>query len=153
MNTIRTAIFATLVSGLLVSAGIALAPSFADGPRETRSSTATTSERQWLTIRQVHDLLEAAGYRNIEKIEREHGVYEVRATDSSGVRVKRYVNPQTGRISGHEGGDRKRDRDGGKYDNSANERSAGESFAKECNERRCRDDLPASTGNIPAPGR
>lgn len=152
MNTIRTAFSATLVYGLLVSAGIALAPSFADDKREARS-TATTGERQWLTIRQVHDLLEAAGYRNIEKIEREHGIYEVRATDSNGVRVKRYVNPQTGRISCNEGGERKRDRDGGKYSNSGNERSAGKSFAKECNERRCRDDLPASTGAIPAPGR
>ncbi|WP_353739902.1 PepSY domain-containing protein, partial [Accumulibacter sp.] len=36
---------------------------------------------------QVHQKLEAAGYRNVEKIEREHGVYEARATDRNGVRV------------------------------------------------------------------
>ncbi|MCP5267902.1 MAG: PepSY domain-containing protein [Zoogloeaceae bacterium] len=142
MNTIRIAVSATLICGLLASAGIALSPSFADDQRGSRSTSAS-GERQWLSIRQVHDLLEAAGYRNIEKIEREHGVYEVRATDSAGMRVKRYVNPQTGSITGREGGDRKRDRDAGNYSDSGSERPAGKSISRECNERRCRDDMPA----------
>lgn len=42
--------------------------------------------------------LESAGYRNIEKIERESGSYEVKATDLAGRRIKLYVHPQTGEV-------------------------------------------------------
>jgi hypothetical protein len=60
---------------------------------------APVAERQWLSIGQVHQKLEAAGFRNVEKIEREHGVYEARATDRNGERVKLYIHPQTGEVT------------------------------------------------------
>lgn len=93
--------------------------------------TATTTEQPWLPIPQIYAKLEAAGYRNVEKIEREHGTYEVRATDRQGARVRLDVHPQTGAILDR--GARNRASDG-------NERRASPSA--NCNERRCRDDMP-----------
>ena len=75
----------------LVAGGASLAPAFAGDSRP-----ASISERQWLSIPQIHDKLVGAGYHNIEKIEREDGAYEARATDRNGERVKLYLNPQTG---------------------------------------------------------
>jgi hypothetical protein len=53
-----------------------------------------------LTIRQVYDKMEAAGYRNISEIERssKHG-YEVKAYDPQGQRVKLRVDPQSGAVT------------------------------------------------------
>jgi len=53
-----------------------------------------------LTIRQVYDKMEAAGYRNISEIERssKHG-YEVKAYAPQGQRVKLYVDPQSGAVT------------------------------------------------------
>lgn len=53
-------------------------------------------ERTDLTINQVLVKLMAAGYDNVDKIERERNAYEVRAIDKNGARVKLYVDPQTG---------------------------------------------------------
>lgn len=50
------------------------------------------------SIRQVHDALEAAGYRDITEIELEHGRYEVKASDTQARRVKLYVNAHNGAI-------------------------------------------------------
>lgn len=115
----RTAIIAFPVSVFLFCGS-----AFAGNDR-----SAADGER-WLSIPQIHAKLEAAGYRNIEKIEREHGSYEVKATDREGRRVKLYVNPQTGDIDDRHGS--RRDR----FERSDTRRSA------DCNERRCRDDLP-----------
>ncbi len=105
-----------------------LMPAYADDKRIT-----TAPERQWLSIAQVAAKLEAAGYRQIEKIEREGGGYEARATNQAGERTKLYINPQTGALTGRHGKARK----GGAAD------SAGSQNSTICNERRCRDDLPA----------
>ena len=61
---------------------------------------ATTPAAPMLTIRQVYDKMEAAGYRNISEIERsrKHG-YEVKAYDPQGQRVKLYVDPQSGAVT------------------------------------------------------
>ncbi len=99
--------------------------------RASDRKTATTTEQPWLPIPQIYSKLEAAGYRNIEKIEREHGTYEVRATDRQGARVRLDVHPQTGAIL--ERGARKPAMD-------STERRQRPSA--ECNERRCRDDMP-----------
>ena len=115
------------VLGTLAAGGVLLAPSFAADGRQV-----TPGERQWLSIPQLHDKLEAAGYRHIEKIERERGGYEVRATDRTGERVKLYVNPQTGEVSDQRGHG-KRMRDGG---------DEGRRDSADCNKGRCRDDLP-----------
>jgi hypothetical protein len=104
-----------------------LAPSIAG---ENRPMSA--AERQWLSIPQVHEKLEAAGYRNVEKIERERGGYEARATDRQGDRVKLYVNPQTGEIVNQRGEGRRHGADADSKRSSA-----------DCTKRRCRDDLPA----------
>ena len=93
--------------------------------------TGAAADQTWLPIPQIHAKLEAAGYRNIEKIEREHGTYEVRATDQQGARVRLDVHPQTGAIL--ERGARRQAPDGTERRQRA---------SAECNERRCRDDLP-----------
>ncbi len=125
----RSTLLSSLALGGAFAIGAAwLVPGFAG---EDRSGT--DGDRQWLSIPQVHAKLEAAGYRHIEKIERERGAYEVRATDRNGERVKLYLNPQTG-DSMNQRGDGKRlgNRDGeGARMSSAN-----------CSERRCRDDMP-----------
>ncbi|MFZ2288057.1 MAG: PepSY domain-containing protein [Halopseudomonas yangmingensis] len=53
---------------------------------------------QWMTLQQVHQQLEAAGYSNFEKIEREDDGYEVKATDPQGQRVELDLHPVTGEI-------------------------------------------------------
>lgn len=123
--------------------GLALAPSFAGEPR-----TPPAAGDGWLSIPQVHDKLEAAGYRNIEKIERERGGYEVRATDRNGARIKLHLDAQSGAVLD------RRFRDG--HEDEAREDSRRRSRdGVDCSKRRCRDDLPPPTspaaGMAPAP--
>jgi len=103
--------------------------------QDVRSGNA--DKARWLSIPEVHARLESAGYRNIEKIERESGSYEVKATDLAGRRIKLYVHPQTGEVIDQ----RQRD----KYDSGYAKNSQRNS--SDCNERRCRDDWP-QTGTI-----
>lgn len=125
---------ALAVGIILGAASASFAPAFSDEKRP-----AAAADRQWLSIPQIHQKLEAADYRNIEKIEREHGSYEVRATNRDGARTKLYVHPQTGEVIDYRQDGRKRDR----IASDENKRAAAD-----CNERRCRDDLPP--GNTPA---
>lgn len=144
-----TAVFALVLGAGFVGGGVALSSSFArdDG-------LLVAGERLWLSIPQVHDRLDAAGYRNIEKIERERGGYEVRAADRNGQRVKLHVNPQTGEIYDRGG-------EGRRHDNS-DARGMLDTWrgAADCNERRCRDDLPPKGATVvpkgaavPSPGK
>jgi uncharacterized protein YceH (UPF0502 family) len=105
--------------------------------------SANTDKARWLSIPEVHARLESAGYRNIEKIERESGSYEVKAADQAGRRIKLYVHPQTGEVIDQ----RQRDKYDGSYAKS-NQRSSAD-----CNERRCRDDLPQPGTIQPAAGK
>ncbi|NHC06202.1 PepSY domain-containing protein [Azonexus fungiphilus] len=82
----------------------------------------------WLPMSALVARLEAAGYRNIEEIEREHGHYEVRATDRQGLRGKFLFDARSGELL---------------VPRPAGQ-AAGE--ARECSKRRCRDDLPAGGG-------
>lgn len=116
----------TIVTALAL--GVFISPSFAQDNRP-----AGGNERQWLSIPQIHAKLEATGYRNIEKIEREHGSYEVKATDRNGERIKLYLNPQTGEVIDQRRSETRRDRS-----DAAN----GQRNSADCNKRRCRDDLP-----------
>ncbi|WP_084019683.1 PepSY domain-containing protein [Dechloromonas agitata] len=77
--------------------------------------SANTDKARWLSIPEVHARLESAGYRNIEKIERESGSYEVKATDQAGRRIKLYVHPQTGEVIDQRQRDIKRDKYDGGY--------------------------------------
>jgi hypothetical protein len=107
----------------------------------------SADKARWLSIPEVHARLEAAGYRNIEKIERESGSYEVKATDQTGQRIKLYVHPQTGVVIDQRQRDSKRDKYGGGYAKNNQRNSA------DCNERRCRDDLPQPGTPQPAAGK
>ncbi len=91
------------------------------------------SERSgnWLPIPRLIEKLEAAGYRNIEKIEREHGRYEVRATNPQGARSKLLLDARTGEFVGAQRA----------YERQDGRRGDG---TGECNKRRCRDDMPAT---------
>ena len=131
-NLLMLAIGASLIAG-----GTAMLPAFAADSRVAPAA----AERQWLSIGEVHQKLEAAGYRNVEKIEREHGVYEARATDRNGARVKLHIHPQSGEIS-----DRGERRDGARM----REREGGVKASADCNKRRCRDDLPTAAPAAPA---
>lgn len=119
------------LSAVAVVCTLLTAMAFTLPARASDRKTAATIEQPWLPIPQIYAKLEAAGYRNIEKIEREHGAYEVRATDQQGARVRLDVHPQTGAIL---------DRGARIQASDGNERRARPSA--NCNERRCRDDLP-----------
>ncbi|MDR2839469.1 MAG: PepSY domain-containing protein [Azonexus sp.] len=97
---------------------------FTPAVAETRQSVG------WLPIPKLVERLEAKGYHDVEKIEREGGRYEVRATNRDGERVKLYLDRQTG-----EQVERQRDR---RYSNN-----------NDCNKRRCRDDQPGSPATPP----
>lgn len=118
-------VFASIALGIVL-----LMPALADDKPNDAAS-----ERQWLSIAQVAAKLEAAGYRQIEKIEREGGGYEARATNQASERIKLYINPQTGALMSQHGKARK----GGAADGASSQNNAN------CNERRCRDDLPAKS--------
>ena len=124
-----TVLLSLVMAGGLLAAGAMLAPSFADDRRSP------AVEAQWLPLAKLIERLEAKGYRDIEKIERERGRYEVRATDRQGARVKLYLHPQTGELL-----DQYQER---RWRDDADSRPAA-SATGECNKRRCRDDLPAA---------
>lgn len=126
MKRIPLTLSAAAVVGTLLTAMAVTLPARAGDHR-----TAATTEQPWLPIPQIYAKLEAAGYRNIEKIEREHGTYEVRATDRQGARVRLDVHPQTGAIL--ERGARR---------SAPDSTERRQRPAAECNERRCRDDMP-----------
>lgn len=131
----KTILSAIAVTVGLLAGGLFLSPSFAkDG------GNAAGKGQPWLSIAQVADRLDAAGYRNIEEIEREHGGYEVRATDRDGKRVKLRLNPWTGDV------EQARSRHG---ENARGVADVGRRGV-ECSERRCRDDLPQTGSAKPA---
>ncbi|MCC7225173.1 MAG: PepSY domain-containing protein [Burkholderiaceae bacterium] len=109
--------------------------------------SANTDQATWLSIPEVHARLESAGYRHIEKIERESGRYEVKATDQTGRRIKLYVSPQTGEILNQRQRDNSRNQDSG-TDAKTNQRNSAD-----CNQRRCRDDLPQPGNPQPVAGK
>ena len=57
-------------------------------------------QAQWVSIPQVLERLEAEGYGNVEKIERENErhAYEVKASDRNGRRLEFYVDGATGEV-------------------------------------------------------
>jgi len=121
----------TLLTSLTLGCAIAGATALSTSAVAAENRSGPVSERPWLSIPQIHDKLVAAGFRDVEKIERERGGYEVRATDRHGERTKLYLNPQTGEITGERNKGTQADGREGRRQNSA-----------DCNQRRCRDDLP-----------
>jgi hypothetical protein len=113
-------------------------PAFSDDKRAP--AAAGPADRQWLSIPQIVDKLEAAGYRNIEKIEREHGNYEVRATNRDGSAASSTFIRRQGKSSAIASARA-----------TSDERGERKSASADCNERRCRDDLPQSAVDGPRP--
>lgn len=85
-----------LISILAVSAAFVGGASFLTPAMSQTGKSDISYERADLTLHQVLVKLSAAGYDNVDKIERERNAYEVRAIDKNGARVKLYVDPQTG---------------------------------------------------------
>ncbi|MDR2187893.1 MAG: PepSY domain-containing protein [Azonexus sp.] len=109
-----TAFFASVVlSGVYAAAMIPPAAA------ETGQGT------EWLPIPKLIERLEAKGYHDVEKVEREKGRYEVRAINRDGERVKLYLDRQSGE----------------QVERQHNRRDNNNS---DCNKRRCRDDLPGA---------
>ncbi|HJV76234.1 MAG TPA: PepSY domain-containing protein [Noviherbaspirillum sp.] len=87
-----------LFSILAISAGL-IGGSALLSPAFSQSGTPAISYAQSdLSMAQVEVLMMAAGYGNIDKIERERTAFEVNASDKNGARVQLYVDPQTGGI-------------------------------------------------------
>ena len=80
----------------LVAGGALVAPAMAQNATPAATADAPGN---WLTIPQIHDRLEAAGYSDIEEIERDRDGYEVKATDRRGQRVELEVDPRTGEVT------------------------------------------------------
>ena len=95
-----TTLIATLaLTGGLIGAGAAIAPAFAQNAAPAATpATAPAAQSNWLSIKDVLGKLEAAGYRDFEKIDRERNKYEVKATDPQGQRVELDLDPITGDI-------------------------------------------------------
>ena len=91
----------TLFSAFVITTGLAVggvvaAPTMA---QNTTPAPAAGAPRNWLTIPQIHERLEAAGYHDVEEIKRERDGYEVKATDRNGQRVELEVDPRTGDVT------------------------------------------------------
>ena len=92
-----TTLIATLaLTGGIIGAGAMFVPAFAQNA--ATATTTTTTQANWMTTEQVQTKLQAAGYRDFEKIERDSNKYEVKATDAQGRRVELDVDPVTGDI-------------------------------------------------------
>ncbi len=78
--------------GTVVLTGTAFAASGSDTNRQNFRADS------WLTIPAVYDSVTAAGYHDINEIERDRNGYEVKAIGPGGERVKLYVDPTNGEV-------------------------------------------------------
>lgn len=95
----------TLATTLLAGGALVAAPVLAQATT-TATSAATAAE---LSIKQIVDRVEAAGYRDIKEVEREDDRYEVKATTADGRRAELYLDPVSGDITKTKIKDGKRD--------------------------------------------
>lgn len=80
-----------------LAAVVPLAPAIAQTTAPAPAA-ASAPAAQRLTIREIYDRVEAAGYRNQREIEFERGRYVVKATNAQGQSVKLEVNAGSGAI-------------------------------------------------------
>jgi len=133
MNSTLAPLTLCLATCLLV-VGPAWLPTHADDKTPQWGYTSAT-----LSVPQVRQKLEAAGYRHIDKIQLKRDSYEVRTTGQNGERIKLHVNAQTGSILGQ--------RDAHEVDDDDHHASGMlQKLMGNCNERRCRDDLVSAPG-------
>lgn len=104
MNPIRKTLIALAIGAATLTGAAALAQT-APQPAPAAPAPAATAPAQAapaaqiLTVRQIYDVLTAAGYRNITEIELEHHRgYDVKADNPQGQRVKLRVDAQTGAV-------------------------------------------------------
>ncbi|MGM0594620.1 MAG: PepSY domain-containing protein [Pseudomonadota bacterium] len=74
------------------------ASGFSAGAIASSDDREAVDRENWLTIPAIHDKVIAAGYSDINEIEREHDGYEVKARDEEGQRVKLYLDPLSGEV-------------------------------------------------------
>lgn len=92
-------ILSSLVAASVLATGVAtLLPAVAQTSQPTAAAVAAAPKGKPLTIAQVLDKLEAAGYRHIEKIETQRNGFEVYATNRDGQRVELDVDSITGQV-------------------------------------------------------
>lgn len=89
-----------VAAALIAASALGLGWAQAQGSASTASAAAgvAAAPAQKLSIREIAQRLEAAGYRDILEIDYEHGRYEAKALDAQGAPVKLYVNAQTGAV-------------------------------------------------------
>jgi hypothetical protein len=93
-----TTLIATLaLTGGLIGAGAAIVPAFAQDAAPAATSAAP-AQSNWLSIKDVLNKLEAAGYSDFREIDLDKNKYEVKATDPQGQRVELDVDPVTGDV-------------------------------------------------------
>lgn len=85
-------IFAALISAAAIG-GNAFAASSTDA-----GAKATATSEKWLTIPAIYDKVTAAGYSDINEIERGRDGYQIKATGPEGERVKLFVDPLSGEV-------------------------------------------------------
>jgi len=100
MTRIQKTLAALAIGASALAAGAAAQAQTAAPAQAAQAAQTAPAAAPMLTIRQVYDKMEAAGYRNISEIERssKHG-YEVKAYDPQGQRVKLRVDPQSGAVT------------------------------------------------------
>lgn len=87
------ALAAATALGLGIAQAQTASPSAVAAPAATMAPAGAE-----LTIRDIYDRMEAAGYREIREIEWDDGRYEVKARNAQGERVKLYVNARSGEV-------------------------------------------------------
>lgn len=79
--------------------GIAQAQTQPPAPTATPASAAApAAAAPQLSIRDIYDRMEAAGYRDMREIEFDNGRYKVKARNAQGERVKLDVNAGSGKV-------------------------------------------------------
>lgn len=95
----------TLATTLLAGGTLIAAPVLA----QALNNPTNTTRGPVLTIKQIYDRVEAAGYGDIREIEREDNHYEVEATAADGRRAELYIDLVSGEITKTKFKDAKRD--------------------------------------------
>lgn len=91
--------FSSLVVAAVLATGAAtLLPAVAQTSQAPAAAVDAAPKGKPLTIAQVVDKLEAAGYRHIEKVETQRNGFEVYATNREGQRVELEVDSLTGQV-------------------------------------------------------
>lgn len=91
-NLTRNSLLA-LCAATALSLGVAQAQT----PAAPTTSAAPAAVKQ-LTIPEIYQRVEAAGYKEVRKIELDDGRYEVKARNAEGEKVKLYISPESGEI-------------------------------------------------------